>query len=159
MAVGVINEPPRVERMASERAQKPLVLVVDDDKKQAEFRAELLSQAGCTTVVAASVHEALNTLGDLLRLDLVITDLHLTKAGDDRSGVLVAHKARDKFPGIPVVANIPYTTAESVSEGDRSAFALVLEKGIRNIPELKASIEQLATLARNHFASKGRGRW
>ncbi len=30
----------------------------------------------------------------------------------------------------------------------------MLEKGIRNIPELKANIEQLATLARNHFASK-----
>lgn len=158
MAVGVINEPPRVERSSGERVQKPLVLVVDDDRKQAEFRAELLSQQGCTTVVASTVHEALNTVSDLLRLDLIITDLHLTRGGADRSGVLVAHKARDKFPGIPVVAFIPYTTAEQVSEGDRSAFAGVFEKGIRNIPELKANIEQLATLAKNHFASKFRGR-
>lgn len=158
MAVGVINEPPRTERRIGERAQKPLVMVVDDDKKQAEFRAELLSQAGCTTVVATGVQDALATLGDLLRLDLVITDLHLTRAGDDRSGVLVAHKARERFPGIPVVAHIPYTTAETVSEGDRSAFALVLEKGIRNIPELRASIDQLAGLARNHFASTSRVR-
>lgn len=158
MAVGVINEPPRVERASGERIQKPLVLVVDDDKKQAEFRAELLSQQGCTTVVAASAQEALNTVGDLLRLDLVITDLHLTRSGADRAGVLVAHKARDRFPGIPVVAFIPYTTAETVSEGDRSAFAAVFEKGIRNIPELKANIDQLALLARNHFASRFRGR-
>jgi CheY-like chemotaxis protein len=158
MAVGVINEPPRLASRPVERAQKPLVLVVDDDKKQAEFRAELLSQAGCTTVVAASANEALTTLGDLLRLDLVVTDLHLTRAGGDRSGVLVALKARERFPGIPVVAYIPYTTAETVSEGDRSAFALVLEKGIRNLPELRASLDQLATLARNHFASTSRGR-
>jgi CheY-like chemotaxis protein len=158
MSLGLIHQPPTLERALGERAQKPLVMVVDDDKKQAEFRAELLSQAGCTTVVATTANEALNTIGDLLRLDLVITDLHLTRSGEDRSGVVVAHKARERFVGIPIVAMVPFTGSEQMSEGDRSSFAAVLEKGVRNVPELKATIDQLATLARNHFASKMRGR-
>lgn len=159
MAVGLINRPtnPVPPRPAAERSPKPLVLVVDDDKRQAELRAELLSQAGCTTVVAATVADALTTIGDLIRLDLVVTDLHLSRHAPDRSGVVVAHTARDRFPGIPVVALVPYTSAPSISEGDRSTFAAVVEKGIRNVPELRASIEQLAVLARNHLASKSGG--
>lgn len=155
MAVGLINRPTNraPSRPANERAPKPLVLVVDDDKRQAELRAELLSQAGCTTVVAATAADALTTIGDLIRLDLVVTDLHLGRHTEDRAGVVVAHAARDRFPGIPVVALVPYTSAPFVSEGDRSAFATIVEKGVRNVPELRAFVEQLAVLARNHLAS------
>ncbi|MEZ5258871.1 MAG: response regulator [Ilumatobacteraceae bacterium] len=138
--------------------QKPLVLVVDDDRRQAEFRAELLSQAGCTTVVCSSVQEAATTIGDLLRLDLVLTDLHLTRAGEDRSGLVVAHKARERFVGIPVVGLVPFGTSDLLDDGDRSGFSAVMEKGVRNLPELKVLTDQLAGLARNHLASKLRSR-
>ncbi len=154
MGVGVVSEPPRIERTSGERAPRPLVLVVDDDKRQAEFRAELLSQAGCATVIAGNVNDALTTIGDLLRLDLVITDITLSRLADDRSGVLVAHQASERFPGIPVVGLIPHTAAAAISDAERAAFALILEKGVRNVPELRLSIDQLAALAHAYLGSR-----
>jgi CheY-like chemotaxis protein len=131
-----------------------LVLVVDDDGKQAGLRAELLNRQGCSTFVAVTLDEALRALVDLQDVDLLLADINLSGTPNDRSGVLLAMAARERFPTLPIVGYCTISGVGALGEDDRRPFDLLLLKGMLEVQALDANLTKIAALAQGHAASR-----
>ena len=74
------------------------ILIVDDDRTQAEEFADLLRKAGCDVTLAGDGREA----SDLLRLelpDVVLTDLDMPVI----DGLELVRAIRRDYPALPVI--------------------------------------------------------
>lgn len=104
-----------------------LVLIVDDDERNAKLARDVLEAAGLRTLSAGTAAEAL-TLAATHRPDLVLLDLRLP----DLDGVEVARRlAESERTGhIPVVALSAEPAVETDDRLRETGFAAYIEKPI-----------------------------
>lgn len=82
------------------------MLVVEDDERVGEFSAETLSDLGHEPLLVRSGSEALELLAqDDLTFDVVFTDVMM--AG--MTGLELAKKLREQYPGLPVLLTSGYS--------------------------------------------------
>jgi CheY-like chemotaxis protein len=91
-------------RRLSERAT---ILVVDDDADVLDYTAEVLQDLGYRVVGAARPSEALHRLGDVPRIDLLVTDLVLPEV----DGLKLAELAKRRHPALRVLYTSGYPAA------------------------------------------------
>jgi DNA-binding NtrC family response regulator len=77
------------------------VLVVDDDEGIRQFIGDILDREGIPCVLAGSVDEALEALGNH-KIALVLLDWGL-RGGMDTSGADVLEYCKERFPMLPVI--------------------------------------------------------
>lgn len=75
------------------------IFIVEDEKSIRLICKRLLAQMGHEAVSAGTVMEAIETLANLKRLDLLVTDMRLP----DGNGVEVIGRLRQKFPSARIL--------------------------------------------------------
>lgn len=91
----------RPEEMEEERAAVGRVLVVDDQFSARELQRSILEAAGYRVEVARDGQEALRRVGDIVDLDLVLTDVQMPEM--DGFELLEAIRGDDERGSLPVV--------------------------------------------------------
>jgi len=116
-----------------------LVLIVDDDERNARLARDVLEAAGMATLLAATAAEAL-ALARGRRPDVVLMDLRLPDLGGGEAARLLA--ADERTAGIPVLALSALRSDESERWWRDAGFAGYVEKPIdvRALPGLVRSL-------------------
>ena len=94
------------------------VLLVEDNEQVRQFAESLLTELHCEVVSAGCGEEALALL-EADRFDLVFSDVVMP----GMSGVELAHRVREDYPGLPVLLASGYS--EEVVSGAASSFRMV----------------------------------
>ena len=102
-----------------EEANRPIILVVDDDSRDRELFRVILEQAGYSVAEASSGREALETILNI-RVDLTILDLTMPEM--DGLEVLRATKKMPK-PKVIAVTGLPSVFADTMLEAARKLGA------------------------------------
>jgi CheY-like chemotaxis protein len=89
----------------SDLTPAPRILVVDDDALIAMNTMDMVQELGYLGIEAYSAKQALEILADGTRIDAVITDY----AMPGMTGLEFALKARDLYPGLPVLLASGYS--------------------------------------------------
>ena len=118
--------------MAKPIAERPVILIVEDEPLVREMIVVELEDAGFQVVQAESGEQALAALEQEPRIDLVFTDIRLSGRLD---GWDVAERARRRDEDVAVI----YATGYSASEGRRVPGGLVLTKPYRAAAVLEAA--------------------
>lgn len=130
---------------------KPLVLLVEDEDKERESRAESLRRAGFTAIAVGSVEEAEGELRGAPGIDLLVTDINLDpQKSKDKSGVLLAKRTAALFPELPLVAYSARFEKDDLPTEDRSVFRDYIIKGDLRPIELITKFEKWQKLAMDH---------
>jgi CheY-like chemotaxis protein len=92
----------------SERAARPMVLIVDDSPDVAEVTSSLFDHLGFATDYRESADAALQLLDESTDFDLVFSDIVMPGPID---GVGLAREIRSRYPKLPVVLTTGYSDA------------------------------------------------
>ena len=103
---GVEVEAPKIAETA--RAQRPMVLIVDDSAEVAEVTSTLFEHLGYDTVYCESAEAALRLLADGTKIDLVFSDIVMPGTID---GVGLASEVQARYPHLPVILTTGYSDA------------------------------------------------
>jgi PAS domain S-box-containing protein len=123
------------------------VLLVEDNPQVRDFAEGLLADLGCAVVSAETAEEALNLLPNQA-IDIVVTDVVMP----GMSGVELARKIDDRYPGVPVLLATGYSD-EIVKRG--SEF-VVLAKPFGAVDLSKAMAVAIAGASRqSSVAARG----
>ena len=106
-------------------AERPLVLVIDDDSALRQICLDMLAARGYRTLGAASVGDGLRTFGER-RPAAVLLDLKLP----DGTGLDVLRELQRRSPVTPVVVVSGYGRVEDAVEAMRLGAAEYLEKPV-----------------------------
>jgi PAS domain S-box-containing protein len=90
------------------RAQRPMVLIVDDSAEVAEVTSSLFEHLGYDTVYSDSAEAALKVLAGGAKIDLVFSDIVMPGMID---GVGLASEVRSRYPDLPVILTTGYSDA------------------------------------------------
>ncbi len=108
------------------RARKgETILVVEDNAGVREYAKEVLEDLGYRVFEAGDADQALGVLNKRPRVDLLFTDVVLPGPGNGRA---LATKAREKYPGLPVLYTTGYTRNAIVHQGRLDADVELLNK-------------------------------
>jgi PAS domain S-box-containing protein len=125
-------------------AVQPLrILAVDDEEPLARLAATMLSSQGHTVTTATSGEQALTLLGDVDRLDLVISDVSM---GAGMDGWELADKLRERYPGVWVVLATDWGEVISPEEAAAHGVQAVIAKPYR-APQLADLVALIASSA------------
>ena len=97
-------------------ANRPCILIVEDEVLTRIAAAEYLRDCGFTVVEAANAEEARSVLNSRAFIDLVFTDIQMPGEMDGRS--LAGWLARQK-PNVPVILTSARLEGDSTSRGQR----------------------------------------
>jgi PAS domain S-box-containing protein len=103
---GAEIEAPKISESA--RAQRPMVLVVDDSSEVGEVTSSLFEHLGYDTVYCDSAEAALRLLADGTKIDLVFSDIVMPGTID---GVGLASEVQARYPHLPVILTTGYSDA------------------------------------------------
>jgi PAS domain S-box-containing protein len=103
---GVEVEAPKISE--APRAQRPMVLIVDDSAEVAEVTSSLFEHLGYDTVYCDSAEAALRLLADGTKIDLVFSDIVMPGTID---GVGLASEVQARYPHLPVILTTGYSDA------------------------------------------------
>ncbi len=113
------------------------ILIIDDEKEQAEAIAESLTNVGYTCSTSVSGNNVL----EIIRrdcIDVVITDLVM----HDTDGMKILKKIKDKLPEIEVIVITGYGSVENAVTAMQKGAATYLLKPI-NINHLRTVVEKV----------------
>jgi CheY-like chemotaxis protein len=96
----------------TDRAQRPMVLVVDDSPEVAEVTSSLFEHLGYDTIYRESAEAALKLLADGNKIDLVFSDIVMPGAID---GVGLASEVQSQYPHLPVILTTGYSDAAATA--------------------------------------------
>ncbi|MBM4019391.1 MAG: sigma-54-dependent Fis family transcriptional regulator [Planctomycetes bacterium] len=116
---------------AAPTESKRRVLIVDDDRPQADAVAEALQRAGCSCVVVTEPRRALQVLEDD-NFDLVVTDLVM----HDVDGMEILRAARRADPSAEVILITGHGTIETAVQAMREGAYDYITKPL-NVSELR----------------------
>lgn len=119
-------------------AEKPIILIIDDESGHADVLAEALSQSGGETIAVYDAKNAIELLSTR-HIDIVITDLNLHN--DKINGLDILKTAKEKNPDSDVFLITAYATIETCKEALRSGATDYLVKPI-DIDQLRAMTEK-----------------
>jgi len=120
-------------------AEKPVILIVDDESGHADVLAEALSNSGGETIAVYDARNALELLSTR-HIDIVITDLNLHN--DKINGVDILKAAKEQNPDSDVILITAYATIDTCKEALRHGASDYLVKPI-DIDQLRAMVEKL----------------
>ena len=145
-AIGILG----IARAVSVTAERPLVLLVEDDREGRMLYAEWLAQAGFRVEQAHNGLQALERAIDLLP-DVVVTDLHIP--GIDGYELTRRLKAEPRTSAIPILAVTGYGPfTQDPSRADRAGCDAILPKPC-SPDDLEATIRNLIQIrTREHRA-------
>jgi len=103
---GAEIETPKISEAA--RAQRPMVLVVDDSSEVGEVTSSLFEHLGYDTTYCDSAEAALRLLADGTKIDLVFSDIVMPGTID---GVGLASEVQARYPHLPVILTTGYSDA------------------------------------------------
>jgi signal transduction histidine kinase len=103
---GVEVETPKISE--TPRAQRPMVLVVDDSAEVGEVTSSLFEHLGYDTVYCDSAEAALRLLADGTKIDMVFSDIVMPGTID---GVGLASEVQARYPHLPVILTTGYSDA------------------------------------------------
>jgi len=103
---GAEIETPKIAETA--RAQRPMVMVVDDSNEVGEVTSSLFEHLGYDTVYCDSAEAALRLLADGTKIDLVFSDIVMPGTID---GVGLASEVQARYPHLPVILTTGYSDA------------------------------------------------
>ena len=140
---GLLAAAPAPPPAATARAENAdlsgrVVLVIEDDVRAQAAMQALLTQWGCTALIAATAGEALAAVGGGATPDIILADYRL---GDGITGVQVVHALGDQALGLPVILITGDTDPQRLREAQASGYQL-LHKPVK-AAELRAVIEKL----------------
>jgi CheY-like chemotaxis protein len=92
----------------TDRAQRPMVLVVDDSPEVAEVASSLFEHLGYDTIYRDSAEAALKLLADGNKVDLIFSDIVMPGTID---GVGLATEVQSRYPHLPVILTTGYSDA------------------------------------------------
>ncbi|MBU2596688.1 MAG: sigma-54 dependent transcriptional regulator, partial [Planctomycetes bacterium] len=119
-------------------AEKPAILIIDDEAGHADVLAEALSQSGGETIAVYDAKNAVELLSTK-HIDIVITDLNL---GDDKiNGIDILKTAKEQNPNSDVILITAYATIDTCKEAMREGAFDYLVKPI-DIDQLRAMTER-----------------
>jgi CheY-like chemotaxis protein len=99
--------PAPLDAARAARSGGATLLVADDDPGVRDFTAETLRGTGHQVIEAADGWEALAAIEATEHLDLLVVDFAMPYA----NGIEVARRARQRFPGLPVLLVTAYAQA------------------------------------------------
>ncbi len=105
----------KTEQTKNESPRKPVILVVDDEKKILEAFELFLTAENCEMISASDVDEALVKI-EGVKLDLIITDFYLKT----KSSIELYTLIKKSNPGVPIAVITGYP--EYISEEDVKIF-------------------------------------
>ena len=119
-------------------AEKPVILIIDDEAGHADVLAEALSQTGGETIAVYDAKNAVELLGSK-HIDIVITDLNLN---DNKiNGIDILKTARKENPHSDVILITAFATIDTCKEAMRNGAFDYLVKPI-DIDQLRATTER-----------------
>jgi CheY-like chemotaxis protein len=131
---------------------RPLVLLVEDNDKERQLRAQLLNEFGFHTISVGSRKEAENELQACPSLDLLVTDINLnSKIPRDKSGVELAKTIREGNHALPIIGYSGRFTKGDLAGVDPKLFTSTYVKGAS---KLEQQIEDWKAKAIAYQASK-----
>jgi CheY-like chemotaxis protein len=101
------------------------ILLVEDNEGVREYAKEVLEDLGYRVFEAGDADQALGMLSKTPRVDLLFTDVVLPGSGNGR---VLATKAREKYPQLPVLYTTGYTRNAIVHQGRLDADVELLNK-------------------------------
>jgi CheY-like chemotaxis protein len=107
----------------------PIVLIVEDRPEALKLRKDLLTEAGCTAIGLTSSDDAIRELRASPGVDLVLTDIHLARKQEDKSGVALAHFIKETYRDVPVAGYSAWFGDDELSASDRLPFDHMWPKG------------------------------
>ncbi len=122
--------------------QKPVVLVVDDERDHADGIVEALERLPVKALAVYTGEDAIEVLRSR-RVDVVVTDLKLEGAAD---GLDVLHAARQNSDSTEVILITAYGTIENCKEAIRQGAFDYLVKPL-DIDQLRTLVEQASRRA------------
>jgi CheY-like chemotaxis protein len=105
--------------MANASADRPVVLIVEDDPLQMMVTEDLVEEAGFDSVVAANADQAIAILERRNDIRIVLTDVNMPGSMD---GLRLAAVVRDRWPPVELVVVSGAVLAEHVQLPERSLF-------------------------------------
>lgn len=131
-------------------ASKPLVLVVDDEKKHRDEKKTMLELGDFVVISAASRKEAEKELRASPSIDLLMTDVNLVAHTGDISGVELARRVRDIRPELPVIGYSGRFAEGDLPAEDREVFHKIHLKGNEGVSQMLKSMDQWREMALEH---------
>ncbi|MEN6383953.1 MAG: sigma-54 dependent transcriptional regulator [Phycisphaerales bacterium] len=119
-------------------ADKPVIVIIDDERAHADVVAEALANSGGETIAIYEAKDAIELLSTR-HIDIVITDLNLHN--DKINGVDILKAAKDHNPDSEVFLITAYATIETCKEALKSGASDYLVKPI-DIDQLRAMVEK-----------------
>lgn len=113
------------------------ILIIDDEKEQAEAIAESLTKVGYTCSISVSGDNVLDIISRE-SIDVVITDLVI----HDKDGMKILKEIKDKLPEIEVIVITGYGSVENAVTAMQKGAATYLLKPI-NINHLRTVVEKV----------------
>ena len=143
---------------SASKADKPYVLLIDDQVRRLDSFAELMQANGINVISVSDVDSALRAI-KYADIDLVLCDINLDpRNATDKSGFRVAEFAAKARPGLPLVAYTGLFRATDFSKSEKSLFTKFYAKGGASPSEMTSRIKELRKIALRHRASLARGR-
>jgi two-component system response regulator HydG len=133
-------------------ADKPIIVIIDDERAHADVIAEALATSGGETIAIYDAKDAIELLSTR-HIDIVITDLNLHN--DKINGVDILKAAKQHNPDSDVFLITAYATIETCKEAIKSGASDYLVKPI-DIDQLRAMIEKSLKKFLTTPSAKGR---
>jgi CheY-like chemotaxis protein len=129
--------------------RSPIVLVIEDDPQSLEARIGRFEDLGFAVIPAGSFQRALGELDTVPGIDLVVTDINLSREDPyDKSGVDIARHVRETRPGVPVAAYSGQLTEDALSTDEVELFDLrMIRGGYTKRAELSRMFDRCVQLA------------
>jgi CheY-like chemotaxis protein len=128
----------------------PVVLVVEDREAALDLRTGAFDDAGCTTVGVRSHDDALRELRACPGIDLVVTDIHLTKQPNDKSGVALARFVKTTYHDLPVAGYSAVFADDDLSQRDEEPFDYIWPKGKMGPDQIDEMVDRCRESAIKH---------
>ena len=126
------------------------VLLVEDNPRIAELRAEVFENLGCDVSTAGNAEDAIAALTSPTQFDVVMTDINLGDDPRDQSGLAIARWVRNSKSNLPIVG---YSAVFAESELPMEEYPEItkwLVKASLRVADLKNAMEDVSSWVGRH---------
>jgi len=135
--------------ISTDFAPRPVVLVVEDNARARELRVDAFNDGDCTAIGVPSHDDAVRELRASPAVDLVLTDIHLTRDPGDKSGVALARYVKTRYASMPV-SGYSAVFDENELRDDEALFVDIWPKGRLRALEVDDMVSRCRERAMQH---------
>ena len=134
----------------NQRITKPLVMIVEDRDEILQGKVKGFRRNGCTVFGFTKSDPAIKTLLSSPAIDLLLTDIDLTGAGDDKSGVHLAQFIRDAEMDMVLCGYSSQFEDDQLSEKEKELFDHWYPKAALGAQQINEMFKSLTSKAIEH---------